>query len=227
MSLVRVHKSYFQELVLEKSYYVLSNHEQTRSNQFSHDQAKEQFIKSRAFLRQTLSDYVGEPAETLKIANNAYGKPYLEDFDHLHFNVSHSGDVILIAVGHMQVGIDIEYIDQEFAHDTISDLVFNISEQQIVKHQKHDLKAKQFYSIWTKKEAYLKAKGHGFSCDPQKISTSCQSGVVVDLENCNASKSWYVKDLPISESYIASLATPQKNVNIEVVKLHKSRPDQL
>ena len=63
--------------------------------------------KSEPFLRQVLARYISE--NNFMIERGEFGKPYLRDFPELHFNVSHSGEKLLIAISFEQaVGIDIE-----------------------------------------------------------------------------------------------------------------------
>ena len=65
--------------------------------------------KSEPFLRQVLARYISE--NNFMIERGEFGKPYLRDFPELHFNVSHSGTKMVLAISHeMPVGIDIEQI---------------------------------------------------------------------------------------------------------------------
>lgn len=85
---------------------------------------------------------------------NCQGKPYLEDFPY-HFNLSHSGDWILLAVGETPVGADIEEITK--IRQKVMENYFSQSEQDQVAKQGTDA----FFAIWTRKESYVKYTGEG------------------------------------------------------------------
>ena len=90
--------------------------------------------------------------ETIEIKRE--GKPYIKDCPY-HFNLSHSGDWLLLAVGDAPVGADIEKITK--IRPKTMEKYFSQSEQERVK--KNGTKA--FFEIWTQKESYVKYTGEG------------------------------------------------------------------
>ena len=82
------------------------------------------------------------------------GKPYVKDCSY-HFNLSHSGDYLLLAVGDTPVGADIEKITK--IRPKTVEKYFSQSEQERVKKNG----SKDFFEIWTKKESYVKYTGEG------------------------------------------------------------------
>ncbi len=82
------------------------------------------------------------------------GKPYVENCPY-HFNLSHSGDWLLLAVGDAPVGADIEKITK--IRPKTMERYFSQSEQERVK--KNGTKA--FFEIWCQKESYVKYTGEG------------------------------------------------------------------
>lgn len=87
------------------------------------------------------------------------GKPYIENYDQIDFNISHSGEFVLLAVTNgKSIGVDIEKIDENIDLD-IGNVVFNESELPYIRN------VDDFYLLWTKKEAYLKCIGSGFTSD--------------------------------------------------------------
>lgn len=90
---------------------------------------------------------------------NSYGKPILKGFVNFHYNIAHTRNAIVIAVSNNPVGVDIEKI-HKIDNEKIARRVFTYNEQQYVKQ---DISGKNFYEIWTKKEAYVKYIGKGLS----------------------------------------------------------------
>lgn len=93
---------------------------------------------------------------------NEYGKPYLKD-SKIYFNISHSKDYVVCIISDDEVGIDIEY-KKDIDYSKIIKK-FKIEEQNKI-HNIDD-----FYSIWTKKEAYIKMKGKGLSIELDSFET--------------------------------------------------------
>lgn len=88
------------------------------------------------------------------ISINREGKPYIEDCPY-HFNLSHSGDFLLLAVGETPVGADIEKITK--IRPKTMEKYFSQSEQNRVKKEGKNI----FFELWTKKESYVKYTGEG------------------------------------------------------------------
>lgn len=95
----------------------------------------------------------------VKIKKGEYGKPYLEDYKDIHFNLSHSGEWVMCAVGDMQIGIDVEQIKEKDL--SVSKLVFTSGECEYLSTLDINDVTKEFYKIWTLKESYIKNTGKG------------------------------------------------------------------
>lgn len=82
------------------------------------------------------------------------GKPYIKDYPY-QFNLSHSGDYLLLAVGDAPIGADIEKITK--IRPKMMEKYFNPAEQKQVQTSG----IKKFFEIWTQKESYVKYTGEG------------------------------------------------------------------
>lgn len=115
-------------------------------------------------IKKYLSKLYGIPQEKIEIKKGAYGKPYVLNLP-AHFNVSHSGDYTVVAIGDRPIGIDIEVIKDFSA--ILAKKLFNDDELQYISGssatRKKSLMQKSFFEIWTAKEAYLKYLGRGIS----------------------------------------------------------------
>lgn len=94
-------------------------------------------------------------------------KKYCEDgshkqinFKNIDFSISHSGEYVVMTVSDRPVGIDIEEIDFDIEISGMGKMVFSESENLVIKND-----AKNFFCLWTKKEALFKAHGTGFIND--------------------------------------------------------------
>jgi len=86
----------------------------------------------------------------LKVEFNENGKPLIEG---INFNISHSYNLVAIAISSHEVGIDLELVEEK-DNERIAKKIMNEEE-----YQKYLKNKEYFYKVWTKKEAYLKRKG--------------------------------------------------------------------
>ena len=73
-----------------------------------HPEDRKRSLTAELMLRCAASRICGIPPRNLTIANGPYGKPYLPDVTDFHFNLSHSGQYVVLAIGHLPLGVDVE-----------------------------------------------------------------------------------------------------------------------
>jgi 4'-phosphopantetheinyl transferase len=105
--------------------------------------------------------------EDLIFDYNIHGKPYLKKLPDIHFNVSHSGEWVVIAFSNYRIGVDVERIRK--VNLTIMSNYFTKLEQSFINRE-CDGQINRFFIIWTLKESFIKAIGKGFS---YPIETFC------------------------------------------------------
>ena len=109
------------------------------------------------FVKKIAAEKYNIDATALEIGRNDHGKPYFKAFPDFHFNISHSGELMAIAVSDSKVGVDIEKLrepDLRVAKRFCKDEFAYITETDSTN---------RFFEVWTRKEAYLKYKGTGLS----------------------------------------------------------------
>lgn len=117
-----------------------------------------------AFTSMLLKQYflpviLGISPKEMKISFNKYGKPFLLNQPNIDFNISHSGNYVVLGISYVgKIGVDIELTDNNYDIG-LKEVVFNNFES------KHIDNVLDFYILWTKKEAYLKCCGVGFMND--------------------------------------------------------------
>ena len=141
---------------------VLSDDEQARARRFVFDIHRRRFVAGRAALRARLAERLGRAAGSLRFEYGPVGKPALAGGDTLRFNVSHSDRYALLAMGERaEVGVDIERIRPLSDMNALAERVFSGAERAALAEVPGDRKADAFFAGWTRKEAYIKARGDG------------------------------------------------------------------
>src|SRR5688572_28593871 len=140
---------------------VLNAEERERAARFHFERDRERYIVARGVLRMLISTYLGSPQFAL--ATNKFGKPCLQPpHDTLRFNVSHSRDLALFGFTRVsEIGADVESIRPDFATQEIANRFFAPDEAAILMHVAESERAGAFFNCWTRKEAYIKARGIG------------------------------------------------------------------
>lgn len=144
----------------------LSAEEFSRFSRFIHEEDRKSYAVSKYMLRHLLSKFIHCQPEEITYDYLKNNKPHLKD---IAFNLSHTKRYIFIAVAERSVGIDTEYIRDDFDYAPVADSFFHKKEQLFMSHTTSPVTA--FYTLWTRKEALLKATGEGlidqmnqFSC---------------------------------------------------------------
>jgi 4'-phosphopantetheinyl transferase len=112
-----------------------------------------------------LSAYAQCDPTAVQLGKNNFGKPFLIPGDTgraIRFNMSHSRDAVcyVLASDH-EVGIDIEYIDSAFDWPSVSNAYFTEQERHQLESTQEEKRFTAFFTMWTRKEARLKAAGTG------------------------------------------------------------------
>ena len=154
-------------------------------------------------LQQTGEDYLLHSQK-----KNSHGKPFIEGWD--FFNISHSGDYVVMAHGSTPLGIDIEKVkDIDVA---AIDYLLHAEERNHIAQAVN--KTEAFYDIWVKKESFLKATGQGLTGDFADFNTAAKS---IQL----ASDNWYFHHLNIAPDYECYLCTPSVGVAYKILEFEQ------
>jgi 4'-phosphopantetheinyl transferase len=197
---------------------LLEEGERDRAARFHFSQDRERFMIARGSLRQILGHYLNVAPETVRFRYGPNGKPELETSGQLHFNLSHSHEVGLLAVVLGQpVGVDIEKILPERVDDTgIADRFFTAAEADRVRSAATDRRADVFYRIWTRKEAFLKGCGVGLSRDLNQFEVSLEDSAI-------RGAAWSVHELRPCAGYVAAVAVERARPKFVFRSLNEAR----
>ena len=156
-------------------HHVLDAFEKKRAAAFLDDQDRRQWVAAHGQMRMILARYTGISAESISIVQKKGEKPFIEN-SQLRFNLSHTDDCALLAVSNTgEVGIDIEYMRDNAKIELISRSTFSEHERQAILSVDGEEQKARFFRCWTRKEAFIKAIGKGFSYDTKSFSVSIDS----------------------------------------------------
>lgn len=148
---------------------LLSEDELTRAKRYHFPHHQRRFTVARAMLRRILAGYLSTSPAELVFSYNKHGKPELVNASSLQFNLSHSGDLAILAVGKkFPLGIDVEFFSAR-PYEGIGNHLFSASEQQGLFKVDDTLKPLAFFHIWAQKEAFIKACGLGLAYPTQSF----------------------------------------------------------
>lgn len=165
------------------------------------------FVVARARLRQILAIYLDLDPQSLRFSYGIAGKPVLagQHSQTLAFNLAHSGVWGVCAVTRgSAVGVDIEQLDRQLDYEQLSAQFFSAGERRWLQACSPARRRRLFFRIWTRKEAWLKGKGGGFSDPDQDISLPQLNG-----HGCHDS-TWWLLSFPVARLYLAALALPRQ-----------------
>jgi 4'-phosphopantetheinyl transferase len=147
----------------------LSESEWERARRFVFKRDRSRFIAAHAALREILAAQCAIPASMLEFQLGPFGKPVLAEGG-LHFNLSHSQSLALIAVCEQaEVGVDVELLRPMPDAEALAETYFSAAERHALAALPPEARERAFLCCWTRKEACLKATGMGLSVDTRSF----------------------------------------------------------
>lgn len=192
----------------------LSADERTRAGRFYFQKDREHFTVARGVLRAILGRYLEMEPGQLRFCYSPYGKPALageSGRDALRFNVSHSHGLALYAISRgWEIGIDLERLRPHLADEQIAERFFSPREVTTLRGLPIDMQQEAFFACWTRKEAYIKARGEGLTIRLDKFEVSLAPGEPAALLHSDGALQeaslWSLQALVPGPGYVAALA---------------------
>ena len=195
---------------------LLSPDEQTRATRFHFEKDRRHFVVARGVLRRLLGRYLGIAPGTLRFAHSDHGKPHLapemtQQLTQLKFNLAHSGSLAVYAFTLLgEIGVDLEHINPAFTGDDIARRFFSATEVACLDQLPGAERALAFFSCWTRKEAFIKAKGMGLSLDLDQFDVTVAPDQEAALLRTRWDESeagrWSLRALDIGAGYVGAVA---------------------
>jgi len=194
--------------------HTLAADELSRAERFHFQKDRKHFIVARGLFRAILSRYFDMEPGQLRFRYSPYGKPALATTpgqDTLSFNVSHSHGLALYAITRgREIGVDLERISADLDCEQIAARFFSPRENAVLRALPTELKSKAYFNCWTRKEAYIKARGGGLSLPLDQFDVSLAPGEPAMLLNTSGDRQeatrWSLRALTPGPGYVAALA---------------------
>jgi 4'-phosphopantetheinyl transferase len=209
---------------------ILSKEEAERASKYVFQRDLTHFILCRGILRELLGYYLSVPEKSIEISSLASGKPALAKSlknGDLSFNLSHSHGLAVFAfsIGR-ELGVDAEFIREDVEADEIARGYFSNAEREELRRLKGSDRAKGFFLCWTRKEAYVKARGKGLEIPLDSFSVTLTPGAEVRLTSADADR-WSLHSLELATGWASALVvegTPARIVTRKHRTCRASRP---
>jgi len=205
-------------LLMERT---LSADERERGARYRFARDRARYTVARGTLRAILARYLGMAPAEVRFVYGPHGKPALAPEhggdDTLSFNLSHADDRSLSAVTRgRRVGIDIERLAPDIATSTVAEHTFSPRDIAALRALPPQQQPDAFFRCWTRKEAYVKAVGAGFSLDLRGFDVSLAPGdppaLLATRPDPHEAARWSLHDVDAEPGYLAALAVEGRAV---------------
>jgi len=214
----------------------LSSDETQRADRFHFIRDRNRFIASRSMLRHILARYLDCTPGEIRFAYQDGGKPQVAhpaslDGD-LRFNLSHSADAAVYAISRgNEVGVDIELICPKVPWPEIAKTFFASGEIAKLYQLPSHLRTTAFFNCWTRKEAYVKARGDGLSHPLATFEVSLapdESPALLSARDPGELERWRVLQLSLGNGFVGALVVEGGPSSLRYLSCHRmsSRPEE-
>jgi 4'-phosphopantetheinyl transferase len=189
----------------------LPDEERSRAARYRFARDRERFLAGRAALRGVLAEYLGRAPEDLTLGRGALGKPYLLGRGGgLEFNLSHSEGCALLAVTRdRRVGVDVEGLRLGESGMDMARRFFAPAEVARLAATPEDARALTFVRCWTRKEAYVKARGDGLSLPLQQfqvpLAADATRALMASVDGPEEVARWTLRELAPAPGYLGAV----------------------
>lgn len=194
----------------------LSADEAERAAQFRLEPHRHRYLAARGVLRALLAQYMNTAPGDIEFLYAEHGKPHLAPHlipgraAGLDFNLSHSGDVILLAMAWgRHVGVDVERTGRDVGWKQVSRRFFAPPECEALNALPAAQQREGFFNCWTRKEAYLKARGRGLSAGLSTFAVSLDPGrpaaLMWSAEAAEGPDAWHLEALEPAAGYTGAV----------------------
>lgn len=198
---------------------VCSAGEQIRAASFATAALRADFLVARGYLRHLLARYLGVSPADVPLVIAPSGKPQIGGLPEgrLEFNLSHSGRFLLAAVTRgAEIGVDVEQVRPMPDAERLAETFFAPRERAELALVEAARREEALFACWTRKEAYLKARGDGLSFGLDRFAVPVAPDAVARLlwvdGEPDAPARWRLADLDVAPGYRAAAAVRRPDV---------------
>ncbi|CAA9472171.1 MAG: 4'-phosphopantetheinyl transferase [uncultured Rubrobacteraceae bacterium] len=196
---------------------VLAKDERQKATDLVFEGDRKRFVVSRGVLRVLLGRYLRAQPGSLVFGYNPYGKPFLVGAPGVRFSTSHSHDLVLLAfVRDRDIGVDVEHLRDDLGLDEIASRHFATREVATLRSLTNSSRKEAFFACWTRKEAFVKAKGRGLTLPFSRFEVTLTPGQPAMLlkveEDIREPFRWAMQELIPGPGYAAALVVDEHNL---------------
>lgn len=206
--------------------HLLSEDEVIRARRFHFAKDRNHFTVARALLRKLLTAYLKENREPLQLLYGEMGKPFLAETGAppISFNLAHSGGRAIYAFSKdRELGVDLEFVREELAGDDIAKRFFSEREINTLQTVPAELRKQAFFNCWTRKEAYIKARGEGLSMPLDSFDVSLAPEETAALLQNHTDEGevgrWEMRSIPVAPGFVAALVVEGHDWQLKTFRL--------
>lgn len=199
---------------------VLSEDERERASRFHFERDRRRFVSGRSTLRRIVAAYLDASPKELAFEYAPQGKPRVADAE-ISFNISHSGGCALFAfASQFEIGVDVEQFDQaRVDNERVAERFFSPIEVATLRAHPEWSRGKAFLRCWTRKEAFIKARGDGLTLPLKDFDVSFDAGarpaVLRTAWSLQEPEEWALHDISdICPGAVAALAARAPEVRV-------------
>lgn len=191
---------------------LLAEDEIARADRFHFAKDRNHYIVARGWLRKLLAGYLGILPTGLRFDYAEKGKPSLvaNQANAINFNLAHSHGLAIFAFSAgREIGVDLEFIREDVEDEKIAERFFSGREIAELRAVPIELRKQAFFNCWTRKEAYIKARGEGLSMPLDQFDVSLAPGEAAALlrndKEPDEVRRWTMQSVSVPDGYVAAL----------------------
>jgi 4'-phosphopantetheinyl transferase len=195
-----------------------SPREEDRFRSFATDALRSRWGAARGTLREVLGRALERAPGEVRFGYGAHGKPHVSGSP-LRFNISHSGDLAVIALSHVEVGVDVE-LPRARRSDAIARRFYAPGEiERLFAETDPAQRADSFFRLWTCKEAFLKVTGEGLSRSTRSYEIALHPPRLLWATGIpDAAARFSVQPLDVGDPYRGALVAEAPRVSLRLYR---------
>jgi 4'-phosphopantetheinyl transferase len=205
------------QAILQRWEATLAEDELARASRFIFPLDRNRFIAARGILRAIFSQYLQRPAAAVEFMYGPEGKPRLRVRDAvcpIRFNLSHSQGLAVFAFScNREIGVDVEAIRANVTAEEIAERFFSSNELAEFRALPPEQRAEGFFACWTRKEAYVKARGSGLAIPLDSFDVSLTPGTPEGLVSVDSDR-WMLNSFRPADGYAGALVAEGNDLRL-------------
>jgi 4'-phosphopantetheinyl transferase len=202
----------------------LDDRDRTRAARFRFREDRARFLLGRGLVRTHLGSCFEQPAETIEFAYTDRGRPFFPHDKKIHFSISHTHDLVALGLTRgAHIGVDLEHLRPPADLPELAKRILSADDLRTFQALPETEIAPAFFRAWTRKEAYLKARGEGLTEGLREASVSLGPEEISSVaDHREKSADWRLHNLPVPADYMGSVACddPNRRLDFRFVELH-------